>query len=963
MAGAASMEGPRPARRAVVALACVSAGLLLGRHVDAPLLVTLGLAGATAGAALFLRGQVRAAALCIACTLLAASWWSVRLEMRPRDDLARALAPGARALVRLEGVVLERPVARERAGRFAPWAFGEAAQRFRVRVDRARAGDGWTGASGVVYVRVRGGAAQVRAGDRVVVTGMARLPEGRRNPGGFEGDLWARQAGVAAFLETDAALVEITGRAGGALVRLRDGVRARALATIERADARVRPLLAATLLGEATDDLEPLRRAFTRLGVAHLLAVSGLHLAALAGLALGLARLPAWGWRVRALVALAVTVGYLALVPAKAPIVRAGVMTAFLVAGEAAGRRHDRLTTLAWAAIVVLAWRPLELWSAGFQLSFGVVAALVTLTRPLRDRLLGPAPEDPDESLGACVRRRGADVGAGAIVAWAAATPLVAAHFGVVSPLGVVAGLALAPVFACTLAAGFVAIAMGVVGAPGADLALGATEALGHVQLWLVGVFDGAPGATVRTPPMAPALGLLGSASVAWWLAGRTRYSRVRVALTALAMVGMAHALVRASRQGLDRGVTLRIDTFDVGDGSCHLVRTPGGAMLWDAGGGDLAAGEREIPQAVRALGAWRVPDVVITHPNLDHYAFLPDLIEPLGVRRVHVGAATLREAARTDGPEAALLADLRAAGVEVREIGADATLPLGGATLSILSPPADAAFEELNDWSLVGLVTADRARLLLTGDIQDEAIAALRARLPELRAQAIEVPHHGSARAAGIGFVGASGALVAVQSTGPSRLNDERWARERARRAWLSTAAIGSAAVEWRRDGTVRWGPTARGARWTVASLAPLRGPGLVDEAEATDVGDRDAAEVGVGRGEVDEEGASHHEVAVDDADGVVEGGCDPRIDALPRAAVAAGGAVVAEHEELVGVEGDGAVERGGAVVVAGAAGGLVVEVAIEADAVERDGGAADDPADFGAAVDVGVGEVGAGE
>ncbi|MFG0275397.1 MAG: ComEC/Rec2 family competence protein [Phycisphaerales bacterium] len=963
MPGAAPSEAMRPARRAVAAFGCVAIGLLLGRETAPALWLTLTLGATAACAALALRDRPRAGALCAACALLAASWWTVRIEMRASDDLARALPPGESRLVRLEGVALEAPAARERPGRFARWAFGSPSQRFRMRASRAAGVGGWAAASGVVYVRASGGAPPVRAGDRVRVTGMARAPDGARNPGGFAGDLWARQAGVAAFVQTDSALVEVIRRDGGGLRRLRDGVRARALATIDRAAPPVRPLLAATLLGETTDDLEQLRRAFTRLGVAHLLAVSGLHLAALAGLALGLARLPHWGWRVRALVALAVTIGYLALVPAKAPIVRAGVMTAFLVAGEAAGRRHDRLTTLAWAAIVVLAWRPLELWSAGFQLSFGVVAALVTLTGPLRDRLLGPAPEAPEESLGAWVRRRAADVGAGAIVAWAVATPLVAAHFGVVSPLGVVAGLALAPVFACTLAAGFVAIALGVVGAPGADAALGATEALAHVQLWLVGVFDGAPGATLRTPPMAPLLGLLASACIAWWLSGRTARPRLRVAATALVLIGCAHALARASRQGLDRAVTLRLDTFAVGDGACHLVRTPGGALLWDAGGSDLAAGEREIPQAVRALGAWRVPDVVITHPNLDHYAFLPDLIEPLGVRRVHLGDATLREAARAGTPEASLVADLRAAGVSVREVHAGSTLSIGDAVLAVLSPPVEAPFEGPNDWSLVGLVTVGDARLLLTGDIQDEAIGALRTARPEIRAQAIEVPHHGSAREAGIGFVGDSGALVAVQSTGPARLGDARWAPERSRRAWLVTAAAGSVAVEWRRDGTLRWGPTARASGWTVASLRPAGAGGLVDEAEATDVGDGDVAEVGVGRGEVDEEGPSHHEVAVDDADRVVERVGDPGVDALPCAPVAARGAVVTEHEELLWVERDGVFERGGAAVVPGVAGGLVVEVAIKPDAMERDRGAADEPADLGAPVDVGIGEVGAGE
>jgi len=826
-------RAPRPPRRAIAALGCLVVGLLAGRWLDAPASAWFGAGAALAVAAIAISGlrsdAWRAAALCGACALLAAGWWTLRVETVPADALSRALRDDGSTLVRVEGVALESPVQRERRGRFARWSFDAPSWRFRMRVERAFGVDGETqSTSGVLYVRSAGERPNTRAGDRIRVTGMAQAPGPATLPGGYPSHLWARQAGVAGFLETETALIERVDhnadpplRAWRMTRRLRDAARSRALALLGETDDRVRPLLAATLLGEREAGLEPTRRAFTRLGVAHLLAVSGMHLAALAGITLALLRLPAWGWRVRGGAAIAVTLLYMMMVPAKAPILRAGTMTIALLAGEAIGRRHDRLTMLAWAAIAVLLWRPMELSNPGFHLSFGVVAGLIALTPRVHARLLGPAPEPPEASLSALLKHRASQVLAGAFVAWAIATPMVAAHFGVISPLGVLTGLALAPLFGATLGLGFLAIVVGLALPETGARLMGVVEWLGAAQLWLVERLDGAPGATLRWPPMPAMMGLLGALLAAWWLRGERRRRRrgARWASTIAWGLTVAGFALHGARGGLAPGAALRIDTLAVGDGACHLIRSPWGALLWDAGGANLAAGERDIPRAIRTLGAWRVRDVVVTHPNLDHYAYVPDLVRPLGVRRAHIGRAMLEEARRRpDGPEAALLDALLKMGVELRTLEAGDELRIAGMTVEILSPEPHAAFEEMNDRSLVALLGVDDCpdALLMTGDIQDEAIAALRERRPDLTPLALEVPHHGSARPAGIEFVNETPALVAIQSTGPSRTRDERWSRTRAGKAWLSTAEQGSIAIEWRHDGRMRWGPTTGGEAWT---------------------------------------------------------------------------------------------------------------------------------------------------
>ena len=213
------------------------------------------------------------------------------------------------------------------------------------------------------------------------------------------------------------------------------------------------------------------------------------------------------------------------------------------------------------------------------------------------------------------------------------------------------------------------------------------------------------------------------------------------------------------------------------------------------------------VPRAVRELGAWRVPTVVITHPNIDHFNGVLDIAEPLGVRRVLVGEAFMTAARRPFGPEAYLLRGLRERGIDVVTVRVGLKIEFGAAALEFLSPPAGAEWDLGNDMSLVASVNtpARSSAALLCGDIQDTAITHIAGLSP--RPAIMEAPHHGSARASAIGLVAQADPAIVVQSTGSSRAGDERWAEVRSGRVWRCTATDGACWSEVLRDGSVRSG------------------------------------------------------------------------------------------------------------------------------------------------------------
>ncbi|MCA8922315.1 MAG: ComEC/Rec2 family competence protein, partial [Planctomycetes bacterium] len=201
-------------------------------------------------------------------------------------------------------------------------------------------------------------------------------------------------------LEVHAVRGATAGSLLGLLPALRTGTE-RALA----GRAPGRGLLRAVLLGDRSGLDPQLRRAFRDTGCAHLLSISGLHVGVVLAWALWLGR----RWRsglARRLLFSAALVGYVALVGARPPILRAAVAAAVFVWAPGRG---DPLNRLSCAGVVVLLYDPLAVTSVGFSLSFGTVAALL---------LLAPRPA----SAGALAR--------GLVGVFAASTLMLAVRMG-----------------------------------------------------------------------------------------------------------------------------------------------------------------------------------------------------------------------------------------------------------------------------------------------------------------------------------------------------------------------------------------------------------------------------------------------------------------------------------------------------------------------------------------------------
>jgi competence protein ComEC len=518
--------------------------------------------------------------------------------------------------------------------------------------------------------------------------------------------------------------------------------------------AQLTPALQGIVAGDRADVSPALDQRWRAVGIYHVLSVSGLHLAVVAGLLFALLRrlvaASRWGGRVRparwaAPPALVLAIAYTMITGGQLATIRALIVVAIALVAQMLDRPLRLVDALGAAAILILAWRPADLWDPSFQLSF--VAALTLAVMP---RMQGNW----------LVRGLRASF-------WVAMTtaPLTAFHFHQVAAGGIVGNLVLTPIVE------LVALPMALAG-----VVLHASP-LCTLAGWLVELVDRLAGLLAHVVPVgsiavASPLVVVALVALSVWLATKPPARALVVGWLALCATW---AIARATPPA----ASLRITFLDVGQGDAAIVELPDGHVwLVDAGGiasaRDPAAASAPgtiVTRALQAYGKDRVDLAIISHPHPDHYLGLPAITLPID--RIW----------SVDGP-----------GGPFDQIAPNAIHPpLGlvraeaGVELRVLAPiyegrEAADPVRSVNDNSLVLELWYAGRTILFSGDVEIEGEDALVA-AGLGAADVVKVPHHGSPTSSTPSFVAATHPALAVISCGvanafgfPSQAVVARW-------------------------------------------------------------------------------------------------------------------------------------------------------------------------------------------
>jgi competence protein ComEC len=622
--------------------------------------------------------------------------------------------------------------------------------------------------------------------------GMLELLElrGARNPGGADVRRRAARRGLHARARVAGpALVHLGDAAlspGAALARARRHI-ARVLDPATR-PTRAGALLRALVLGDTSRIDGAVRDAFSRSGTAHLLSVSGLHVAwvlAVTQISVGwLLRRAPWLACLRrarsgALAAgLLAALAYAALTGPAVPALRSAAMALAGAVAIALGRHPASWNALAAAALVVLASDPAVLFEASFWLSFGAVAGLLAWRIP---------------------RGRLAPLLHSTFAAGLATAPLLAG-FGLPLPLGtLLANALLVPLVGIALVPpGLVVGVWAALRAAPDDPLLRVLRALAELSIRLAEQLE-SPDllAAARHPALLGlALALLGFAARARVLGAR-RSSPCLVAGAALVVA----EIWLGPRQwiGEPRAIFL-----DVGHGDAVLLQAGASAWLVDAGGraGTWDAGRGVVLPALRALGVRRLDALAVTHPDLDHVGGAEAVLAGLPVGELWVTPLLLQH---EEGWRLRRRAAARR--IPVRVVARGDRLGGSGLALDVLWPPADAHPRSSNGGSLVLRARTPELCLSLPGDATAEVERALAAE--HGACDVLKLAHHGSLTSSDPVWLDELRPRLAIASAGERRRSplphprvrarlDERGVRlEETRRSGALELALGRRTLE----------------------------------------------------------------------------------------------------------------------------------------------------------------------
>ena len=492
-------------------------------------------------------------------------------------------------------------------------------------------------------------------------------------------------------------------------------------------------LLNGMVLGLRHDSPDDIEEPFQQTGTLHLFAVAGLHVGIVAQLlwiTASLLRLP----RVMAAAAIIPCLFfYSAITGFHVSSVRAATMAAFLLGGILFDRPALAINNLAGAAVVILAVDSNQLFTSGFQLSFAVVGTILLLAEPFARILLRAGRPDP--FLPRVLLSRGQRIfqgsyrwGAQALsvsgAAWIGSLPLIIWYFYLITPISLLANLAVIPVAFCALAVALISLVAAPVSSQLVVVLNNANWSLAKLILVVVGVF-------ARLPT--------------------------------------GHVYVE--RPHWPSGAATELTVLDAGAGAAVHLRSDGLDWLFDAG--SMRDYESFLRDYLHSRGINRLDGLVLSHGDSLHIGGAAAVLEEFKSRRVIDNASP-------DHSSVHRFLTVRYPQRELAVRGTDFALAPHVAA-KIFYPPAGLKSKATDDTALVVQLVIDHDhRVLLVSDSGPTTEQALRVRPEQLRSEILIKGRHFSGAATSAEFLEAvrPQLIIATSVDFPSREHiPDEWA------------------------------------------------------------------------------------------------------------------------------------------------------------------------------------------
>ncbi|MDY6855411.1 MAG: DNA internalization-related competence protein ComEC/Rec2 [Thermodesulfobacteriota bacterium] len=656
-----------------------------------------------------------------------------------------------------------------------------------IKAERLYSNQDYINVTGKLILTVSDTKTDLKYGDRIRFISRLRSPRNFYNPGSFDYSKYLAYKGIFAIghLKDCSYIVRIGEGDTNCLWKAVQRYRGRIRDFIDNeVELPNRAIIKALILGEKGEIPDRIKDNFIDSGVAHILAISGLHLGFIAMVSFFFTR---WMLKFSERLMLSYDINKIAAIVTVFPLFlyafvsgfgvstfRATIMIMTFLIAIVIDRQRDMYNTLALAAFIILVISPSAIFDVSFQLSFASVLAILYLVprllsyfswiRPLSCKFYPYLTEVVSKYIGLLVLV--------SIAATLGTVPIAAYYFHRVAPFGFISNIAVVPIV------GFIVIPIGLLIAvmvfvfPSlAALLIDLESAIIGFVVYIVKIFPHIPFSSfwVSTPSLI-------ETSLFYLFIGflfnTKRHKAPRYIAAVLVVFILANFLYWSHTNSFNSD--LHVTFLSVGQGDCAVIELPKGKrMIIDGGGFNNSSydtGKNIIAPFLYKEKIKRIDYLVLSHPHPDHLGGLCFIAKNFKVKEIWTNGQRadfesydeLTKIIDDKGIKEVVM-NIETGSHEISGVRVDIYHP----QVALFNGKGSQLHSSMNNNSLVVKLTYKNISFLFTGDIEEEAERKLATLGSQLRSTVIKVPHHGSTTSSTKDFLSAVRPSYAVFSVG----------------------------------------------------------------------------------------------------------------------------------------------------------------------------------------------------
>jgi len=494
-------------------------------------------------------------------------------------------------------------------------------------------------------------------------------------------------------------------------------------------------ILGSIIFGSSASPLSSeIQEMYKKVGVIHLLVVSGSQIAILIGVCLYLAKHFKWSALTAFIITSLFNISFTIATGAEASILRACVMAEIVLLANLLDRKKDFFTSLGISAFILSIYNPYVVFDIGFQLSYAATISLIYITPILNEKFIKYLPEKLAEPLSI------------SIAPFMLTTPLALFYFNGLSVVSLPMNLLLVAWVEILVVLGFSATLLGLIWTPLAAMLNFFNFLLLAILGFLVNIFNKLPFAYIYLKQFNVYILCLIFLAIVLFVEYLRNYEQREEyrykRLKNHALMSIVFCVVYVNIVDINR--SLKITLLDVGQGDAIVIETPRREVVVIDCGSDTVykPGESILKPTLVKKGIKRINSLIITHPHKDHYSGISAVYKTFKVEKCYITAVPSANKMFLYGK---VLKNLTKAGVKIVIPDIYQSIRLGDVKIQLLYPDRLTKMKNLNNRSLVYLLKYQDFKMLLTGDLEEEGEEILCQNTADLDIDILKVGHHGS--------------------------------------------------------------------------------------------------------------------------------------------------------------------------------------------------------------------------